>query len=193
MADNSVYHPFMLMDGDKPAMDFARGNYETGLADANQYVQGDLVYVTATGYVRKAVGDGGSVPTNLALAGQDYDVPDLELPPNDGSSPHWMFGRGVPLNLIPEKHDFVFSVRGGSGGAAANGTDYDLTAADVNDILEGLQVGLHYDTTEGCYVADLADTTNKAIQLKRIFRRGDGAGDANVLVVATILSDFLRE
>jgi len=191
MADNSVYHPFMLMDGDQPAMDFERAGYDSTLTAADVYEQGDLVYVDTSGNVVKAQGVGASMP-KVALAGQDHTVDELLLPPNDGSSPHWFYQRGVPMNKIPEKHEFVFSLRGGSGGAASNGVDYAATAADLIDIQEHVQRELHFDTTEGCYVISNG-TSNPNVEMLRVLRRGDVATDLNVLVVCRILPDFLRK
>lgn len=194
MPSGSLTYPYMLVDGDREAMEFVRGVYDPDLAEASQYEQGDLVFIDGTdnAYVKKAIADGANVP-KLLLAGQDYAEDDLNLPPNDGSSPHWFYGRGVPCNKIPEKHDFVFTLRGGSGGAAADETAYDVTAADIIDVQEGVQVGLHYDTVEGTYVVDLADTSNPTVELVRFLENGVEAGDTDVYVVVRILPDFIRK
>lgn len=194
MADGKLHYPYMLVDGDREAMEFIRGVRDPAAATADKYEQGDLVFIDGAdnGYVKKATGDAASVPL-LLLAGQDYEVDEQYLPPNDGSDPHWFYARGVPCNKIPEKHEFVFTLRGGTGAAAVDETAYDVTAADLIDIMEGVEVGLHYDTVENTYVVDAADTANGAVQLVRTFERNVAAGDTDISVVVRILPDFIRK
>jgi acetylornithine deacetylase/succinyl-diaminopimelate desuccinylase-like protein len=194
MADGTLHYPYMLVDGDREAMEFIRGVYDPSAAAADQYEQGDLVFIDGTdnAYVKKATTVGASLPL-LLLAGQSYDEDDLNLPPNDGSSPHWFYGRGVPCNKIPEKHEFVFTVRGGSGAGAADETAYDITAADLIDIQEGAEVELYWDTVELTLVVDIAATSNPNVQLVRTLERDVAAGDTDISVVVRILPDFIRK
>lgn len=192
MPDRAVRAPYFLVNGDQEARGFLRADRDPSLAAANQYVQGDLVYVHTDGTVRKAVAGAASLG-KLTIAGQDYSSD--HLPPDDPNSSaaqHWLYERGVPLNKIFQRHECVFNIRGGSGAAAADDTDYTLTAADIVDVKEGTQVSLFYDPTEGVLVADLSLTANPNVELIRLLERNAEAGDLNALVVARILPDFLR-
>lgn len=194
MADGTLHYPYMLVDGDREAMEFMRGVRDPAAAAADKYEQGDLVFIDGAdnAYVKAVTTIGANLPLML-LAGQDYEVDEQMLPPNDGSSPHWFYGRGVPCNKIPEKHEFVFTVRGGSGAAPAAATAYDITAADLIDIQEGAEVELYYDATEDVLVANLAGTTNANVQLVRTLERDVAAGDTDISVVVRILPDFIRK
>jgi len=194
MADGTLHYPYMLVDGDREAMEFIRGVRDPAAAAADKYAQGDLVYIDGTdnAYVKKANTIGANLPL-LLLAGQDYEVDAQYLPPNDGSDPHWFYGRGVPCNKIPEKHEFVFTVRGGGGASPAAATAYAITAADLIDIQEGAEVELYWDATELTLVANLAGTSNPNVQLVRTLERDVAAGDTDISVVVRILSDFIRK
>lgn len=195
MADGKLHYPYMLVDGDREAMEFIRGVRDPSADDADKYKQGDLVFIDGddNAYVKKATEVGSDLPL-LLLAGQDYDVDELNLPPDDGQeSQHWFYERGVPCNKIPEKHEFVFTLRGGDGASAANETAYDVTAADIIDVQQGAEVELFYDSEEECLVVDLSATTNPNVQLVRFLERDVEAGDSDVSVVVRILPDFIRK
>lgn len=169
-------HPFMLVDGDREAMEqrFDEGTYETGLAEANQYVEGDLV-AFVSGKVRKSVVTTPANITPLFFAGQDYVQP--------FALQYWE-DRGVPLNVIPQKNYVVFTYQDD----APDDDDHEFAAADLQAVLAGSRRELVYNTDEGCYT--IRDgSTNPTVQLVAV-HKGE-VGDDNVQVIARILDPYL--
>ena len=169
-------HPFMLVDGDREAMEFRYdpGTYNVGLAAALQYVEGDLVEVVA-GMVQKSNRADGALITPLFLAGADWDQP-YALP--------YFLERGVPLNVIPKKNLWVFTYQGNSGDAVR----HPFIAADREAVLGQALRELRYNAAEGCYTVR-ANAAAPNVQLVGLFR-GD-VGDTNARVIARILDTSL--
>jgi hypothetical protein len=180
-----VIHPFYLVNGELPAMEFRRANYDSALAGDDIYEQGDLVTVTGGSVIRSRATAAASV-TGLILSGQDWDQKDLPpADPNAGANElHWFLKRGVPLNEIPEQNEFVFTYQG----ATADGTDHVFAQADLDAVMSGAKREILWNATEKSYTVR-AGTTTPAVQLKRVFR--GGVDDKNVMVVARILEGAL--
>ncbi len=169
-------HPFMLLDGDREAMEqrFDEGTFNDSLASAAQYEEGDLVEVV-TGTVTKSVRTDAALITKLFLAGQSYDQPFALA---------YFRGRGVPLNVIPKKNLFVFTYQDD----AIDTADHEFAAADLQAVLAGAERELEYNVERECYTIRDGDT-NPTVQLVGIFK-GE-VGDDNVQVIARILDERL--
>lgn len=184
-------HPYMMVDGEVPAPDFSRADYDDAIVkdSAQEYEQADLVYVPAgSTKVQKCATAVAAEVTGLALAGADWHQP--HLPPADPREEaagllHWFLRRGVPLNHIPIKNEFVFSYQGD----AADGADKAFAAADEQAVKGAAQRDLVFNASEGCLTVR-STSASPAVQLIRVLQ--GVVGDSNVRVVARILADRLR-
>lgn len=167
-------HPFMLVDGDREAMEQRFAGFNDSLASAAQYVEGDLVEVVS-GEVTKSVRTTPALITKLFLAGQDYDQPFALA---------YFRGRGVPLNVIPKKNLFVFTYQDDKNDT----TPHEFAAGDLEAVLGGAERELAYNAEEECYTIRDGDT-NPAVQLVGIWK--GAVGDNNVQVIARILDSHL--
>lgn len=164
-------HPFMLVDGDKEAMEFSRipGSYAANLTGDDIYLEGDLVELNA-GTVRKCTTTTAANVGQLFLAGADYVQP---------FAFDYYRDAGVPLNVIPRRNRFVMTYRG----SAAAGADYEFLAADKQAVQARARREIVFDTTEKCLVVTNG-TSNARCTLLGIFK-GD-VGDNNVQVIVQL-------
>lgn len=166
-------HPFMLVDGDKEAMEFdlTSGSYDASLATGSQYVEGDIVFVDA-GKVKKVTSVTAATVAgyNLYLAGADYSQPFAK---------QYLLDAGVPLNVIPRRNRFVMTYRGNVGA----GADYAFAAGDLQAVQARAKREIAYDTTEECLVVTNG-TSNPKCTLLGVFK--GGVGDNNVQVIVQL-------
>lgn len=174
----NVVFPHMLVDGDREAMEFQRtpDTYDSELAEADRYIEGDLVEVNADGKVQKAVGTAAEVAAKaLFISGQSWD---------QNFALDYLKAKGVPLNVIPAKNRFVFTYQG----ATADGTPHEFAAADLLAVQQNALREIAYNSTEGCLTVR-AGTTNPKCTLKGIFK-GE-VGDENVRVIVELMPEAL--
>jgi hypothetical protein len=167
MATLPVVVPFPLTNR-LNAADFVRGVYDETHTGDEVYVIGDLVQTAPNGVVvRAAEPTTASVITNLAIAGQDWSMPKA-FP--------YFFDRGVPLNRIDRRDEWVFTLAG-----AYDGTLQALVARNA-------QLDILFNATEKALTVRNA-TASPAVKLLRVFE--GVAGDTNVRVVVNFLESKL--
>lgn len=161
-----VVAPFPLTNRLDPA-DFVRGEYDATLTGDARYVITDLVTVAADVVARSAEPTTASVITKLAVAGQSWSMPKA-LP--------YFFARGVPLNRIDRRDEWVFTLAG-----LFNPTLEGLvTSKDSLDVL--------FNAAEKALTVRNA-TSSPTVKLLRVFK-GE-PGDTNVQVVVNFLEGKL--
>ena len=171
-------HPFMLVDGDKEAMEFSRipGSYAANLIGNDVYLEGDLVELNA-GTVRKCTAATTAAVGQLFLAGADYVQP---------FAFDYYKDAGVPLNVIPRRNRFVFTYRGNTAaGAGPLPANHTFASGDKQAVQARGRVGIVFDPHAKCLVAVTESTAaNQRGTLVGIFK-GD-VGDDNVQVIVQL-------
>lgn len=173
-------HPFPILDGDREAMEFElnNGSYNASLPTGptgGRYVEGDLVTVDpSTGMVAKVVATAGATVAAQAFfeAGADWDQP-FALP--------YLLDRGVPLNVIPQRNQYVMTYRGNAGA----GANYTLTSGDIAAFRTQPAREVVYDTAEGCLVVTNG-TSNPKVTILGLYGENPQAGDINPRVIVRI-------
>lgn len=171
-------HPFMLVDGDKEAMEFSMvpGSYDTTLTNDHIYLEGELVELNS-GKVRKCTANATSAVGQLFIAGADWSQPFAK---------QYLLDTGVPLNVIPRRNRFVFTYRGNTNaGAGPEPADHTFAAGDLQAVQARGRVGLVFDAYAKCLVAVTESTAaNQRATLVGVFK-GD-VGDDNVQVIVQL-------
>lgn len=168
MAVPRVVHPFPLANRLDPA-DFVRGLYNPALPPGvARYRIGDLVTTRDDAGVARAVNV--AVPANndkLAVAGQDWSMP---------RAYPYFFNRGVPLNRIDRRDEWVMTLAG----------LYNQALAD--DIVINPNLDVLFDA-----VAETLTVRNAAVSpTVKVLRVFEGViGDENVRVVVNFLENKL--
>ena len=174
-----VIKPHMLVDGDLEAMEFARwpGTYDSTHTGNEIYEEGDLVLVDANGKVARAAGNAANTAAaKLYLAGQSWDQP---------FALDYLLAKGVPLNEIPKRNRFVFTLQGD----AADGADSALVAGDILDVQQGAARDIAWNDTAKALTVRDTSATPKCI-LKGFFKPvNPEAGDLNVRVLVELLPE----
>jgi len=173
--------PYLLPDGQQPAMDELLAKYDSTLVGDNVYVEGDLITISAaTGIVTKynAVAAGSL----LGLAGADWSQP--------FAKPYWL-SEGVVINCLHRTHYMVFSYQAANGGAVADGADALFAAADLAAIQAGAIRDLVFNATEKCLTLRDTVATLNTPQAQMISVYKGIVGDNNVQVLARIQDSFL--
>jgi hypothetical protein len=159
--------PFPLTNRLDPA-DFVRGGYNAGLTGDARYRLGDLVTTRAAAGVARSVEDTtASVVEKLAIAGQDWSMPK--------AFPYFL-ARGVPLNRIDRRDEWVFTLQG----------EYDTDAQALVKANAALDV--LFNATEKALTVREA-TASPTVKVLRVFE-GE-AGDTNVRVVVNFIEGKL--
>jgi len=170
-------HPYMLVDGDQEAMEFARwpGTYDDTHTGDEIYEEGDLVFINSSGKVAKAASATAATVAamQLYLAGQSWDQPFAK---------QYLLDKGVPLNVIPKRNRFVFTYTGN----ASAGVPYTFAAGDLLAVQQGAAKEILFDATYGMLVVR-SSTTNPKCILKGVFK--GGVNDANVRVLVELLPE----
>jgi hypothetical protein len=170
--------PHMIVDGDQPAMDqvMVEAGYDSTLTGNAIYVEGDLVEVV-TGKVRRSA---QTTPANvpaLFLAGANHAQPFAIT--RNGQSTRTIVD--VPLNVIPDKNEFVMTYQGN----AADGANYVFLAADLQAVQARArrEIDFNDDATVKAYTVR-SGTTNPAVTLLGVFK--GAVGDSNVQVLVRL-------
>ena len=178
MARFNFVVPFMLVDGDQPAMDqaFIAGGYDSGLTGDSVYVEGDLVELASGKVRRSAQTTPANVPA-LFLAGANHAQP-------------FALTRGaqktrtiedVPLNVIPDKNVFVMTYVGN----ASDGADYVFAAGDLQACQANARREIDFDANAAVKAYTVRNgTTNPTVTLLGVFK--GAVGDSNVQVLVRL-------
>jgi len=167
--------PFMLVDGDREAMEFQMepGTYDSSpLTGPSIYVEGDLVEV-ASGKVKKSTQTTPANVPELFLAGADYVQPFAK---------DYLLDAGVPLNVIPSRNQFVMTYKADK----ASGTAHTFATADFNAVVSHARREIQYQAEALGYVVTNG-TSNPKVTLLGIFK--GAVGDDNVQVIVRLDSN----
>lgn len=174
-------HPFPILDGDREAMEFAMnpGSYNPSLATAAQYQEGDLVTVDSNGQVAKATPTTATAAAAAELfeAGADYHQP---------FAMQYLLDRGVPLNVIPQRNQYVMTYQGD----AIDGADFTLSAGNLpalkTAVAQHARRDVIYNATEGCLTVRNTSSANSKVTLLGFFGEEPQEGDTNPRVIVRI-------